>query len=76
METVAVIRQYINGILAALALLGAALLYRKGRTDERTREDIRDWNEYIATRDRMESADPGSDVDQWLRDRAKRDGTL
>jgi len=56
--------------------LGAALLYRKGRTDERTREDIRDWNEYIATRDRMESADPGSDVDQWLRDRAKRDGNL
>jgi hypothetical protein len=70
------IRRYINGILAALALLGAAMLYRKGRTDERTQEDIRDWNEYIATRDRMESADTGSDVDQWLRDRAKRDGNL
>ena len=66
------IRRYINGILAALALLGAALLYRKGRTDERTREDIRDWNEYIATRDRMESADPGDDVDKWLSERAKR----
>jgi hypothetical protein len=48
------IRQYLHGILAALALVG----------------------EYIATRDRMESADPGSDVDQWLRDRAKRDGNL
>ena len=70
------IRQYLNGILAALALLGAALLYRKGRTDERTREDIRDWNEFIATRNRMEAADPGDNVDQWLRDRAKRDGTL
>jgi hypothetical protein len=70
------IRRYINGILAALALLGAAMLYRKGRTDERTRENIRDWNEYIATRDRMESADSGSNVDQWLRDRAKRSGDL
>ena len=70
------IRQYLNGILAALALLGAAMLYRKGRTDERTREDIRDWNEYIATRDRMEAADPGSDLDQWLRDRAKSSGDL
>jgi len=70
------IRQYLNGILAALALLGAAMLYRKGRTDERTREDIRDWNEFIATRNRMEAADPGDNVDQWLRDRAKRDGTL
>jgi hypothetical protein len=70
------IRQYLHGILAALALVGAALLYRKGRTDERTKENIRDWNEYIATRDRMESADPGSDVDQWLRDRAKRSGDL
>ena len=70
------IRRYINGILAALALLGAAMLYRKGRTDERTREDIRDWNEYLATRDRIEAADPGSDVDQWLRDRAKRNGDL
>ena len=66
------IRRYINGILAALALLGAAMLYRKGRTDERTREDIRDWNEYLATRDRIEAADPGSDVDQWLRDRASQ----
>jgi hypothetical protein len=70
------IRRYINGILAALALLGAAMLYRKGRTDERTREDIRDWNEYVATRGRIEAADPGTDVDQWLRDRAKRDGDL
>ena len=70
------IRQYFHGILAALALVGAALLYRKGRTDERTQEDIRDWNEYIATRDRIEAADPGTDVDQWLRDRAKRDGNL
>ena len=70
------IRQYMTGILAALALLGAAMLYRKGRTDERTQEDIRDWNEYIATRDRIEAADPGTDVDQWLRDRAKRDGNL
>jgi hypothetical protein len=70
------IRQYLHGILAALALVGAALLYRKGRTDERTQEDIRDWNEYIATRDRIEAADPGTDVDQWLRDRAQRDGNL
>lgn len=66
------IGRYLNGILAALALLGAALLYRKGQTDARTKENIKDFNEYIATRERMEAADPGSDVDQWLRDRASQ----
>ena len=70
------IRQYLNGILAALALLGAAMLYRKGRTDERAKADVEDFNEYVATRNRMEAADPGSDVDRWLRDRAKRNGDL
>jgi hypothetical protein len=76
---VEVIRRWANTILATLALLGAALLYRKGRADERTKADIQEWNEYVATRKRIDAIDhPDSDddVDRWLRERAKRGGGL
>ena len=73
------IRQYLNGILAALALVGAALLYRKGRTDERAKTDVEDFNEYVATRKRIDAVDGLDDADvvrDWLRDRAKRSSNL
>lgn len=79
MATVALIRRWANTILAALALIGAALLYRKGQADERTKADIQEWNEYVSTRKRIDAIDhPDSDadVDRWLRDRAKRGSGL
>lgn len=73
------IRQYMNGILAALALLGAAMLYRKGRTDEQAKADVEDFNEYVSTRKRIDAIDGFDDADavrDWLRDRAKRPSNL
>ena len=69
-------RAYLSGIVAALLAFGAALIYAKGRKDAYDADQLEDHNEYIATRDRMEAADPGTDVDKWLRERAKRDGNL
>jgi hypothetical protein len=70
-----VIRRWLSGILAALALLGAALLYRKGRKDADDANTIQEFNEYVATRKRMDAVDGFDDADavrDWLRDRAKR----
>ena len=69
-------RAYLSGIVAALLAFGAALIYAKGRKDAYDADQLEKYNEYIATRNRMEVADPGTDVDKWLRERAKRDGNL
>ncbi|MBQ2263276.1 MAG: hypothetical protein II336_18180 [Loktanella sp.] len=61
----------------AAAVWGAwALGKREGTQKARTDNQIQEHNEYVETRKRMEAADPGSDVDKWLRDRAKRGGDL
>lgn len=73
------IRRWLSGILAALALLGAALLYRKGRKDADDANAVQDFNEYVATRKRIDAVDGFDDADavsDWLRDRAKRAGNL
>ena len=70
-------RAYLRGIVAALLALGAALLYAKGRKDAEDDNHIEDYNEYIATRRRMdEAAEPSdADVQRWLHERGqyKRD---
>ena len=71
-----VIRAYIAAAFAGLLSILGALLYRMGVKAKESENQEDDFNEYIATRDRMEKADPGSDVDKWLRERAKRDGNL
>lgn len=70
------IRRYITAITAALLSFAALLLYRKGHKDADDANQIEELNEYIETLNRMEAADPGDDVDKWLRERAKRDGNL
>ena len=71
-------RAYLSGIVAALVALGAALLYAKGRKDAQDDNHIDDYNEYIATRRRMDEADMPSDADvqRWLHERGqyKRSG--
>lgn len=75
MAAVALIRRWASAIIAALVLLGAALLYRKGRQDADDANTAQDFNEYVGARRRMDAVDfPDSDadVDRWLRDRANR----
>ena len=66
-------RAYLSGILAALIALGAALIYAKGRKDADDDNHIEDFNEYIATRRRMDETDGPSDADvqRWLHERGK-----
>ena len=70
-------RAYLRGIGLALLALGAALLYAKGRKDADNANELQDYNEYIATRRRMdEAAEPSdADVQRWLHERGqyKRD---
>ena len=68
----AYIAAFVTGLLSVLGLL----LYRNGKKDANHENEIQDHNEYVETRNRMEAADPGDDVDKWLRERAKRDGNL
>ena len=70
------IRRYITAIVATLLSIVGVVLYRKGKKDAYDADQLEELNEYIETRKRMEAADPGSDVDKWLRERAKRDGNL
>ena len=77
------IRRWANTILAALALIGAAMIYRKGRKDADDANAVQDFNEYVAARKRMDAVDGAVDgfddanaVSEWLRDRAKRGGGL
>ncbi len=51
---VALIRRWASAIIAALVLLGAALLYRKGRQDADDANTAQDFNEYVAARRRMD----------------------
>ena len=79
MATVALIRRYLAGIATALLALGAALLYLKGRKDAADDIEVETFNEYIATRKRIDEIDGFDDADavsEWLRDRAKRGGGL
>lgn len=66
-------KKYIAGVIAAIAALGAALLYRKGRKDADDANAIQDFNEYINTRKRMDETDGPSnaDVQRWLHERGK-----
>ena len=66
-------KKYIAGVIAAIAALGAALLYRKGRKDADDANAIQDFNEYINTRKRMDETDGPSDADvqRWLHERGK-----
>lgn len=70
-------RAYLRGIAAALLALGAALIYARGRKDANDANELRDHNEYIETRKRMDAADGLSDADvqRWLHERGqyKRD---
>ena len=70
-------RAYLRGIVAALVALGAAMLYAKGRKDADNANELQDYNEYIATRRRMDEATEPSDADvqRWLHERGqyKRD---
>ena len=72
------LKSYLYAFIAALLALGAALIYAKGRKDEGQDNDIGDYNEYIATRRRMdEAAEPSdADVQRWLHERGqyKRSG--
>lgn len=70
------ITEIIIGIIGLLCLVGTVWGYIKGKKDADTAHEVQDFNEYVETRKRMESADHGTDVDKWLRERAKRDGTL
>jgi len=71
-----VIEAIIIAIVALGGVIGSVWSYRKGRKGERADAQIQEFNEYVETRKRMEAADPGDDVDKWLRERAKRDGNL
>jgi hypothetical protein len=66
-------KKYIAGIIAAIAALGAALIYAKGRKDADDANAIQDFNEYINTRKRMDETDGPSDADvqRWLHERGK-----
>ena len=70
-------KAYLRGIAAALAALGAALIYARGRKDANDANELRDHNEYVETRKRMDAADGLSDADvqRWLHERGqyKRD---
>jgi len=71
---------YLRGIVAALLALGAALIYARGRKDANDANELRDHNEYVETRKRMDAADGLSDADVniWLHERGqyKRNGDL
>ena len=73
-------RAYLSGIVAALVALGAALIYAKGRKDADDANVIEDFNEYLATRKRMDKSGGPSDgdVQRWLHERGKykRPGNL
>jgi len=73
-------RMYLRGIVAALLALGAALIYARGRKDANDANELRDHNEYVETRKRMDAADGLSDADVniWLHERGqyKRNGDL
>lgn len=66
-------KKYLAGIIATIAALGAALIYRKGRKDADDANAIQDFNEYINTRKRMDETDGPSDADvqRWLHERGK-----
>ena len=66
-------RMYLRGIVAALVALGAALIYARGRKDANDANELREHNEYIETRKRMDAADGLSDADvqRWLHERGK-----
>jgi len=70
----------LRGIVAALIALGAALIYARGRKDANDASELRDHNEYVETRKRMDAADGLSDADVniWLHERGqyKRNGDL
>ena len=70
-------KAYLRSIGLALVAFIAAMVYAKGRKDEGQDNDIEDYNEYIATRRRMDEADmpSDSDVQRWLHERGqyKRD---
>ena len=70
-------RAYLRGIAAALVALGAALIYARGRKDANDANELREHNDYIETRKRMDAADGPSDADvqRWLHERGqyKRD---
>jgi hypothetical protein len=70
-------KAYLHGIVAALVALGAALIYARGRKDANDANELREHNEYIETRKRMDAADGPSDADvqRWLHERGqyKRD---
>mgnify|MGYP000294563523 CR=1 FL=1 len=74
------IKQYFAGIIATIVAVGAALLYRKGRKDADDENVIEDFNEYLATRKRMDETGGPSDADvqRWLHERGqyKRPGDL
>jgi len=71
------VRAYLRGIVAALIALGAALIYARGRKDASDANELREHNEYVETRKRMDAADGPSDADvqRWLHERGqyKRD---
>lgn len=60
--------------IGAAALLAAFLgVYIQGRRDQSQKEDLKDAEDYIETRKRVDSVRI-DDAEQWLRDRAdKRD---
>jgi len=62
------------GIVAAI--VGIAAAYFKGRKDADTANEVDDYNEYVATRNRMDAVEPAGDVSEWLRKRSKRKGNL
>jgi len=66
-------RMYLRGIVAALLALGAALIYARGRKDANDANELRDHNEYVETRKRMDAADGLSDADVniWLHERGQ-----
>ena len=72
------IQRALAWLLGGLGLLWGAWVLgkREGKQAERTDAQIQEFNEYVETRKRMEAADTGTDVDKWLRERAKRDGNL
>ena len=71
------LKSYLYAFIAALIALGAALIYARGRKDANDANELREHNEYIETRKRMDAADGLSDADVniWLHERGqyKRD---
>ena len=69
---------YVTEILIGIVatIVGIAVAYFKGRKDADTANEVDDYNEYVATRNRMDAIDPVDDHAEWLRKRAKRKGDL